>query len=34
MDFVNIELAGKKDVLTMALDDSDLEPLWVEIGEI
>lgn len=29
-----IDLAGKKDIRTMALDDPDLEPLWRDIGEI
>ncbi|MGD0351643.1 MAG: tetratricopeptide repeat protein [Verrucomicrobiota bacterium] len=29
-----IDLAGKKDIRTMALDDPDLQPLWNEIGEI
>lgn len=29
-----IDLAGEKDIKTMALDDHDLEPLWNKIGEI
>ena len=29
-----IDLAGKKDIRQMALDDPDLEPLWNKIGEI
>ena len=29
-----IDLAGKKDIRLMALNDSDLEPLWREIEEI
>jgi len=29
-----IDLAGKKDIRTMALDDPDLQPLWNKIGEI
>jgi len=29
-----IDLAGKKDIRAMALDDPDLEPLWEKIGEI
>ena len=29
-----IDLAGKKDIRMMALDDPDLEPLWLQIGEI
>jgi len=29
-----IDLAGKKDIRLMALDDPDLQPLWNEIGEI
>ena len=29
-----IDLAGKKDIRQMALDDPDLEPLWTKIGEI
>jgi hypothetical protein len=29
-----MDLAGKKDIRQMALDDPDLEPLWTEIGEI
>jgi hypothetical protein len=29
-----IDLAGKKDIRLMALDDPDLEPLWTKIGEI
>jgi hypothetical protein len=29
-----IDLAGKKDIRLMALNDPDLEPLWREIGEI
>ena len=29
-----IDLAGKKDIRLMALDDPDLEPLWIKIGEI
>src|ERR1041385_1852894 len=29
-----IDLAGKEDVRKMALDDPDLEPLWLNIGEI
>jgi len=29
-----IDLAGKKDIRMMALEDPDLEPLWNEIGEI
>jgi hypothetical protein len=29
-----IDLAGKKDIRLMALDDSDLEPLWNDISEI
>jgi predicted Zn-dependent protease len=29
-----IDLAGKKDIRLMALDDSDLEPLWPDISEI
>jgi tetratricopeptide (TPR) repeat protein len=29
-----IDLAGKEDIRQTALDDSDLEPLWAEIGEI
>ena len=27
-------MAGKKDIRTMALNDADLEPLWVDISEI
>jgi len=29
-----IDLAGKKDIRMMALNDPDLEPLWTQIGEI
>jgi tetratricopeptide (TPR) repeat protein len=29
-----IDLAGKKDIRQMALDDPDLEPLWVDITQI
>jgi hypothetical protein len=29
-----IDLAGKKDIRLMALDDPDLEPLWPNISEI
>jgi tetratricopeptide (TPR) repeat protein len=29
-----IDLAGKKDIRLMALNDPNLEPLWREIGEI
>ena len=29
-----IDLAGKKDVRIMALDDPDLEPLWAQIGDL
>jgi catabolite regulation protein CreA len=29
-----IDLAGKKDIRLMALDDPDLEPLWTQISEI
>jgi hypothetical protein len=29
-----VDLGGKKDIRLMALDDSDLEPLWTKIGEI
>jgi predicted Zn-dependent protease len=29
-----IDMAGKKDIRQMALDDPDLEPLWVNISEI
>jgi tetratricopeptide (TPR) repeat protein len=29
-----IDLAGKRDIRLMALDDPDLEPLWNQIGEI
>lgn len=29
-----IELCGKKDIRTMALNDPDLEPLWKEIGQV
>jgi predicted Zn-dependent protease len=29
-----IDLAGKKDIRLMALDDPDLQPLWSQIGEI
>ena len=29
-----IDMAGKKDVRLMALDDSDLEPLWKEIRKL
>jgi predicted Zn-dependent protease len=29
-----IDLAGKKDIRLMALDDPDLEPLWPDISEI
>jgi predicted Zn-dependent protease len=29
-----IDLAGKKDIRLMALDDPDLEPLWPNIAEI
>jgi predicted Zn-dependent protease len=29
-----IDLAGKKDIRVMALDDPDLEPLWNDISEI
>lgn len=29
-----IDLAGKKDIRLMALDDPDLEPLWNDISEI
>jgi len=28
------DLASKKDIRLMALDDADLEPLWTKIGEI
>ena len=31
---IAIDLAGKKDIRLMALDDEDLEPLWTKIGEI
>lgn len=27
------ELAGKKDIRRMALDDKDLQPLWLKVGE-
>jgi Flp pilus assembly protein TadD len=27
-----IDLAGKKDIVRMALEDPDLEPLWEQIG--
>ena len=29
-----IDLAGKRDVRKMALEDKDLEPLWANIGDI
>ena len=29
-----IDIAGKKDIRMMALDDPDLQPLWDKIGEI
>jgi predicted Zn-dependent protease len=29
-----VDLAGKKDIRMMALDDPDLEPLWAEIGDL
>ncbi|HEY1718849.1 MAG TPA: hypothetical protein VGH42_11245 [Verrucomicrobiae bacterium] len=29
-----IDMAGKKDIRMMALDDPDFEPLWVNISEI
>jgi hypothetical protein len=29
-----IDMAGKKDIRLMALDDPDLEPLWNQISEI
>ena len=29
-----IDLAGKKDIRTRALNDPDLEPLWAKISEI
>ncbi len=29
-----IDMAGKKDIRLMALDDPDLEPLWTQISEI
>jgi hypothetical protein len=29
-----IDLAGKKDIRLMALDDPDLEPPWSQIGKI
>jgi len=29
-----IDLAGENDIREMALEDEDLEPLWVKIGEI
>jgi tetratricopeptide (TPR) repeat protein len=29
-----IDMAGKKDIRMMALEDSDLEPLWCSISEI
>ena len=29
-----IDVAGKKDIRTKALNDPDLEPLWVNIAEI
>ncbi len=29
-----IDLAGKKDIRLMALEDPDLEPLWKDISEI
>ena len=29
-----IDLAGKNEIRLMALEDEDLEPLWVKIGEI
>jgi hypothetical protein len=29
-----IDLAGKKDICLMALDDPDLEPLWHDISKI
>jgi hypothetical protein len=29
-----IDLAGKKDIRMMALDDADLEPLWAKLREI
>jgi hypothetical protein len=28
-----IDLAGKKDIRMMALEDPDLEPLWNQISE-
>ena len=28
-----IDLAGKKDIIRMALEDPDLEPLWEQIGQ-
>ena len=36
MEFLEaaIDLAGKKDIRTRALDDPDLEPLWPKISEI
>jgi predicted Zn-dependent protease len=29
-----IDVAGKRDIRTMALDDPDLEPLWKRIGQM
>ncbi len=29
-----MQLAGKKDIRQLALDDNDLQPLWLKIGEI
>jgi hypothetical protein len=29
-----VDLAGKKDISQVALDDTDLEPLWTDISEI
>jgi tetratricopeptide (TPR) repeat protein len=29
-----IDIAGKKEIRIMALDDPDLEPMWAHIGEI
>ena len=29
-----IDLAGKEDIRQIALDDRDLEPLWLDISEI
>jgi hypothetical protein len=29
-----IDTAGKLDIRAKALDEPDLEPLWLEIGEI